>query len=157
MPLGRGGPNLGDEPIRGLTEIPSRPQPPALTNRRGSGRFVRRHFASRLTGGHVLSQLACGAALSASIAYSPSIAHAQQGCEIEKAQALFGDRPRQAAEVERLLAACRASGSTDYRVSMFLGIMARDAGDREQAISHLRKAHEIAPQELNPAFELGYT
>ena len=40
---------------------------------------------------------------------------------------------------------------------MFLGVIARDAGDREQAIAHLRKAHEMAPQEPNPALELGFT
>ena len=59
---------------------------------------------------------------------------AQQGCEIEEAQRLFGQQPRPTAKVERLLAACEAAGSTDYRVYMFLGVMARDAGDRERAI-----------------------
>ena len=104
-----------------------------------------------------MSQLACGALLSVSFAYFPSTANAQPDCEVEKAQRLFGNQPRQTAEVERLLAACQASGSTDYRVYMFLGIVARDAGDRAQAIAHLRKAHEIALQELNPALELGFT
>lgn len=40
---------------------------------------------------------------------------------------------------------------------MLLGVMARDAGDRERAIADLSKAHEMAPQELNPALELGFT
>jgi tetratricopeptide (TPR) repeat protein len=40
---------------------------------------------------------------------------------------------------------------------MFLGVMARDAGDRERAIAYLRKAHEMAPQAPNPALELGFT
>jgi len=84
-------------------------------------------------------------------------ASAQPGCDIEQAQRLFGQQPRPTAEVERLLTACQAAGATDYRVYMFLGVMARDAGDREQAITYLRKAHEMAPQEPNPALELGFT
>ena len=84
-------------------------------------------------------------------------ASAQPGCDIEQAQRLFGQQPRPTAEVERLLSACEAVGSTDYRVQMFLGVMARDAGDRERAINHLQKAHEMAPQEPNPALELGFT
>ena len=84
-------------------------------------------------------------------------ANAQPGCDIEEAQRLFGQQPRPTAEVERLLAACQTAGSTDYRVYMFLGVMARDAGNREQAINHLQKAHEMAPQEPNPALELGFT
>lgn len=86
-----------------------------------------------------------------------SIAGAQPGCEIDEAQRLFGEQPQPTAEVERLLEACRASGSTDYRVDMLLGVIARDAGDREQAIAHLRRAHAMAPEELNPALELGFT
>ncbi len=84
-------------------------------------------------------------------------AEAQQSCEIEEAQRLFGQQPRPTAEIERLLAACRAAGSADYRIYMFLGVMARDAGDRERAIAYLRKAHEMASQEPNPALELGFT
>jgi len=82
---------------------------------------------------------------------------AQPGCDVDQAQRLFGQQPRPTAEVERLLAVCEAAGSTDYRVYMFLGVMARDAGDREQAISYLRKAHDMASQEPNPALELGFT
>jgi tetratricopeptide (TPR) repeat protein len=82
---------------------------------------------------------------------------AQPGCDVDQAQRLFGQQPRPTAEVERLLAVCEAPGSTDYRVYMFLGVMARDAGDREQAISYLRKAHDMASQEPNPALELGFT
>jgi tetratricopeptide (TPR) repeat protein len=82
---------------------------------------------------------------------------AQPACDVDQAQRLFGQQPRPTAEVERLLAVCEAAGSTDYRVYMFLGVMARDAGDREQAISYLRKAHDMAPQEPNPALELGFT
>ena len=70
---------------------------------------------------------------------------AQPGCDIEQAQRLFGQQPRPTAEVERLLAACQTAGSTDYRVYMFLGVMARDAGDRERAIEFLQKAHDMAP------------
>ena len=84
-------------------------------------------------------------------------ARAQQGCNIEQAQRLFGQQPRPTVEVERLLAACQTAGSTDYRVYMFLGVMARDAGNREQAVAYLRKAHEMAAQEPNPALELGFT
>ena len=70
---------------------------------------------------------------------------------------MFGQQPRPTAEVERLLAACQAANSTDYRVYMFLGVMARDADDREQAITYLRQSHEMAPEEPNPALELGVT
>jgi Tfp pilus assembly protein PilF len=84
-------------------------------------------------------------------------AHAQRSCDIDEAQRLFGQQPRPTAEVERLLATCQTAGSTDYRVYMFLGVMARDAGNREQAINYLQKAHEMAPQEPNPALELGFT
>jgi tetratricopeptide (TPR) repeat protein len=108
-------------------------------------------------GGWLWSNLATGVLLTACLAYLPSIAKAQQGCEIEEAQRLFGDQPRQTAEVKRLLAACQAAGSTDYRVYMLLGVMARDAGNLEQAITDLRKAHEMASREPNPALELGFT
>lgn len=84
-------------------------------------------------------------------------ASAQPGCDVEQAQRLFGQQPRPTAEVQPLLAACQAAGSTDYRVYMFLGVMARDAGDRAQAINYLQKAHEMAPKEPNPALELGFT
>lgn len=108
--------------------------------------------------GSLLRNLATGVGLAAaSLACLPSIAGAQQSCEIEKAQQLFGHQPRQTAEVKRLLAACQASGSTDYRVYMLLGVMARDDGNFEQAIAYLSKAHEMAPQEPNPALELGFT
>ncbi len=110
-----------------------------------------------LLGRGLLGSLATGVPLLACLSCLPSIAAAQQGCEIEEAQRLFGHQPRQTAEVERLLAACEANGSTDYRVYMLLGVMARDAGDREQAITYLRKAHEMASQEPNPALELGFT
>lgn len=81
----------------------------------------------------------------------------QQGCEIDEAQKLFGQQPRPDATIEPLLKACVAAGATDYRVYMFLGVMARDAGDRERAIGYLRKAHELDPAAPNPALELGFT
>lgn len=84
-------------------------------------------------------------------------ASAQPGCDVDQAQRLFGQQPRPTAEVQQLLAACQGAGSTDYRVYMFLGVMARDAGDRAQAINYLQKAHEMAPKEPNPALELGFT
>jgi tetratricopeptide (TPR) repeat protein len=87
----------------------------------------------------------------------PAGASAQTGCDIEQAQRLFGEQPRPTAEVERLLAACQAIGSTDYRVYMFLGVMARDADHREQAIAYLRQSHAMASQEPNPALELGFS
>jgi tetratricopeptide (TPR) repeat protein len=70
---------------------------------------------------------------------------------------LFGQQPRPTATVEGLLADCVAAGSTDYRIYMLMGVIARDAGDREHAIADLRKAHEIVPLEPNPALELGFT
>jgi Tfp pilus assembly protein PilF len=87
----------------------------------------------------------------------PTGASARSNCDVEQAQRLFGQQPRPTAEVQQLLAACQAADSADYRVYMFLGVMARDAGDREQAIRYLQKAHEMAPQEPNPALELGFT
>ncbi len=86
-----------------------------------------------------------------------SKARAQQGCRIDEAQRLFGQQPRPDATIEPLLQACVAAGATDYRVYMFLGVMARDAGDRERAIGYLRKAHEMDPAAPNPALELGFT
>lgn len=112
---------------------------------------------ARPTGGHVAGRLAYGVLLSVCIAPLPSLAQAQGHCEIEEAQRLFSERPRQTPEIERLLAACQAVGSTDYRVYMFLGVIARDAGDRAQAITYLRRAHDMAPQEANAALELGFT
>ncbi|MFO1082838.1 MAG: tetratricopeptide repeat protein [Reyranellaceae bacterium] len=84
-------------------------------------------------------------------------AQTQTGCDVEAAQRLFGQQSRPTETVQRLLAACDAAGSTDYRVYMFQGVMAREAGDREQAIVFLRKAHDLAPRERNPALELAFT
>jgi tetratricopeptide (TPR) repeat protein len=86
-----------------------------------------------------------------------SAASAQPLCEIDKAQQLLGEQPRPVAEIERLLSACRAVGSIDYRVDMFAGVMARDAGDTDRAIALLRKSHELAPDAANPALELAFT
>jgi tetratricopeptide (TPR) repeat protein len=82
---------------------------------------------------------------------------AQPACDIDQAQRLFGEQPRPTAEVERLLVDCQKAGSTDYRVYMFLGVMARDGGESERAIEFLKKAHDMAPQEPNPALELAFT
>ena len=86
-----------------------------------------------------------------------SPAQAQARCEIDEAQRLFGEQPRPTATIDRMLEACLAAGSTDYRIYMSQGVMARDAGERERAIEFLRKAHETAPGALNPALELGFT
>ena len=48
---------------------------------------------------------------------------------------------------------CQTAGSADYRVYMFLGVMARDAGNRERAIEFLKKAHDMAPQDDAPPAE----
>ena len=82
---------------------------------------------------------------------------AEQSCEIDKAQQLFGETPRPTAAIERLLVTCRASGSKDYRVALFAGVMARDAGDTVRAVSLLKEAREQAPGEANPALELAFT
>ena len=101
----------------------------------------------------------CGALLSLGVlvAAVPSHASSGQKCEIDEAQRLFGQKPRATARVKSILAACLAAGSTDYRIYLMMGVMARDAGDGEHAISYLSKAHEIAPLEPNPALELGFT
>jgi len=91
------------------------------------------------------------------LAALPPGASGQQNCQIDEAQRLFGQQPRPTATVKSLLDACLATGSKDYRVYMLLGVMARDAGDRERAIADLRKAHEMDPQAPNPALELGFT
>lgn len=70
---------------------------------------------------------------------------------------MFDERPRPTDRIEQLLKACQNEGVSDHRIDMLLGVMAREAGHREQAIAHLRKAHELAPQELSPALELGFT
>jgi Flp pilus assembly protein TadD len=88
---------------------------------------------------------------------SPFTANAQSGCQIEEAQRLFGQEPRPVATIEPMLAACAAAGSKDYRVYMFQGVMARDAGNRALAIERLQKAREADPAAINPALELGFT
>src|SRR5258708_11511753 len=40
---------------------------------------------------------------------------------------------------------------------MCLGVMARDAGERERAIEFLKEAHDMAPEAPNPALELAFT
>lgn len=85
------------------------------------------------------------------------MAPAQTACNVEEAQRLFGEQPRPVAEVERLLAACVSAGSTDYRIFMFQGVMARDAGQIDRAIELLEKAHDSAPSEVNPSLELAFT
>jgi len=82
---------------------------------------------------------------------------AQQKCEIEEAQRLFGQQPRPVATIERMLTACLDAGSNDYRIFMFQGVIARDAGNRELAIDRLQKARLADPQAVNPALELGFT
>ncbi len=82
---------------------------------------------------------------------------AQQACDVDEAQRLFGEQPKPLPRIRELLVACERAGSRDYRVHMFLGVMARDAGDGEEAIAQLRKAHDLAPSELNPALELAFT
>lgn len=101
-------------------------------------------------GGALLASLACMSGLASGAA-------AQQKCEIDEAQRLFGQQPRPVATIEPMLAACRAAGSNDYRIFMFQGVMARDAGNREQAIGFLREAHQADPRAVNPALELGFT
>ena len=86
-----------------------------------------------------------------------SAANAQQACEIEEAQRLFGQQPRPVATVQELLSVCLKNGATDYRIFMFQGVMAREAGDFDRAIQLLQRSHEIAPNELNPALELAFT
>jgi tetratricopeptide (TPR) repeat protein len=86
-----------------------------------------------------------------------SAANAQQACEIEEAQRLFAQQPRPVAVVERLLQACVSAGATDYRIFMFQGVMARDAGDTDRAIELLQRAQQMAPAEPNPALELAFT
>jgi tetratricopeptide (TPR) repeat protein len=86
-----------------------------------------------------------------------SAANAQQACEIDEAQRLFGLQPRPVAAVERLLLACLSAGATDYRIFMFQGVMARDAGDTDRAIELLQRAHQMAPGEPSPALELAFT
>ncbi len=107
-------------------------------------------------GQRLTNRLIASLLLATCICLSP-VAHAQRGCEIEEAQRLFGQQPRPDATIDRMLAACLAAGSTDYRIYMFQGVMARDAGDRERAIERLRKAHEVAPDAINPALELAFT
>lgn len=84
-------------------------------------------------------------------------AMAQPGCDIDQAQRLFGQQPRPTATIDRLLSQCLAAGATDYRIYMFQGVMAREAGDRARAIERLGKAHAAAPEAINPALELGFT
>ena len=83
----------------------------------------------------------CGALLSlwVLVAAVPSHASSRQKCGIDEAQRLFGQKPRATATIESLLAACVAAGSTDYRIYLMRGVMAREAGDGEHAITYLQK------------------
>lgn len=78
-------------------------------------------------------------------------------CAIDDAQRLMGQQPRQDAQVESLLDQCRAAGSTDYRVDMLAGVLARDDGRLSDAADLLARSHERAPAELSPLLELAVT
>jgi tetratricopeptide (TPR) repeat protein len=88
---------------------------------------------------------------------TPWAVEAQQACDVDEAQRLFGEQPKPLPRLRELLAACERAGSRDYRVYMFLGVISRDAGDRTEAIAQLRRAYELAPTEPNPALELAFT
>lgn len=77
-------------------------------------------------------------------------------CHIEDVQQLFAHRMTAAVQIESLLADCTAN-STDYRVPLFRGILARDRGDLRTAAALLRQSHDLAPSESVPMLELALT
>jgi len=78
-------------------------------------------------------------------------------CDIESAQQLMAQQPRPDARIVPMLAQCRAAASTDYRVELFDGVIARDAGRLDDSVTHLSRAREQAPGELAPMMELAVT
>lgn len=86
-----------------------------------------------------------------------SAANAAPVCDLNAAQALFGRPSRDDAAIKPLLQVCLDAGSTDYRTYMFLGVIARDRHEMNDAATLLQKAHDLAPQEPAPALELALT
>jgi len=84
-----------------------------------------------------------------------SLAHAAPACELDRAQQLFARQPRPDADIAALLSSC--TGSTDYRVFLLEGLMARDNHRLDEAAALLEKAHGLAPREISPTLELALT
>ncbi|MBU8975858.1 tetratricopeptide repeat protein [Lysobacter sp. MMG2] len=78
-------------------------------------------------------------------------------CEIELAQQLMAQQPRQDARIQGMLDPCRAAASTDYRVDLLAGVLARDDKRLNDAVDLLSRAHAQAPSELSPMLELAVT
>ncbi|MED5547024.1 MAG: tetratricopeptide repeat protein [Pseudomonadota bacterium] len=96
--------------------------------------------------------------MAVTLIHLPPPAAAQDGaCDIEEIQRMFGMTPRPLSKLRKSLHTCEATGATDYRVSLFLGVLAREDGEQDTAIAHLRRAMQMAPGETNPALELGVT
>jgi tetratricopeptide (TPR) repeat protein len=84
-------------------------------------------------------------------------AHAQQACEIDRAQELFGRQPRPVEAVEAILDHCSRTDSTDFRIPLFQGVIAREIGHRNEAIRLLEIAHDRAPRENVVRLELAFS
>lgn len=94
--------------------------------------------------------------LLAALGSAPQAAAAAE-CGIDRAQRLMEEKPRPTAQIDALLGECRAVGSTDYRVDLLAGVLARDDGRLPDAVAALARAHEQAPGELSPMLELAVT
>ncbi len=89
------------------------------------------------------------------LATAPTVAAAT--CELDQAQRLMEQQPRPGAQIDALLARCRAAGSNDYRVDLLAGVLARDEGRLSDAVAALTRSRELAPGELAPTLELAVT
>ncbi len=86
-----------------------------------------------------------------------SAANAAPACQLDKVQMLFERPSHDQAAITQLLQVCVDAGSTDYRAYMFLGVIARERHQMDDAAALLEKAHALAPQESAPTLELALT
>ena len=78
-------------------------------------------------------------------------------CHIDEVQQLFAQRTTNALRIEALLSDCVSANSTDYRVPLLRGVLARDRGDLRAAAALLLASHDLAPTEATPMLELAIT
>lgn len=86
-----------------------------------------------------------------------AVAQSTSVCDVEHIQSLFGSRPLAIEPIRQRLNACQDHESSDYRIPLFQGILAREEGHPHEAMELLEAAHRAAPQEIVPMLELATT